>query len=171
MLHDLGQLLAGEQILKDLAGHGKDDAVGLQAHPPGNERHITLTLLVQQGGEGGWDGTGWGGGVEVDGGQGGGGNGHRGLDQWTLDLAQLGVPELELATLNEGCTGAVDEDVADAKLCQHAGLIEWGANLFGHLMAHGWGHNVCLLDVSGLSTHKTLLAMSGTCLKCCHKFL
>ena len=79
----LGHLLAGEQVLKELAGHGQHHAVGFHTHILSHKRHITCTLLTQYRGQA----REVAGRAGADEGQGRGWDDHRGLDERALDLA------------------------------------------------------------------------------------
>lgn len=70
------------------------------------------------------------------------------LEKRPLDLFQMGLPELQVATGDEGSSDGVVKNVFDSKLGNNAGLIVGNPQFLRHLMAPLWWKNICRLDGS-----------------------
>lgn len=64
------------------------------------------------------------------------------LQQWLLDLPQVGLPELQVTSGDEGCSDGVVKDILDAKLVEDARLVIRDSELFGYLSSALWRQNI-----------------------------
>lgn len=70
------------------------------------------------------------------------------LEKRPLDLFQMGLPELQVATGDEGSPDGVVKDIFDSKLGNDAGLVVRNPKFFSHFMAPFWWKNICRFDGS-----------------------
>lgn len=70
------------------------------------------------------------------------------LEKGPLDLFQMGLPELQVATGDEGSPDGIVENIFDSKLGNDAGLVVWNPKFFSHFMAPFWWKNIGRFDGS-----------------------
>lgn len=70
------------------------------------------------------------------------------LEKGPLDLFQMGLPELQVTTGDEGGSDGIVKNIFDSKLGNNAGLIVGNSEFLCHLVASLWGKDVCRFDGS-----------------------
>lgn len=70
------------------------------------------------------------------------------LEKRPLDLFQMGLPELQVATGDEGSPDGVVKNIFDSKLGDDAGLVVGNPKFFCHFMAPFRWKNICRFDGS-----------------------
>lgn len=70
------------------------------------------------------------------------------LEKGPLDLFQVGLPELQVTSGDEGSSNGIVKNIFDSELSHNAGLIVGNAKFFCHFVASLWGKDICRFDGS-----------------------
>lgn len=82
------------------------------------------------------------------------------LEKGPLDLFEVGLPELEVSTGNQGGSDGIVKNIFDSKLGNNAGLIIGYPKFLCHLMASLWRKDICRFDGSMRSEEIMILMMT-----------
>lgn len=79
------------------------------------------------------------------------------LEKGSLDFFQVGLPELQMTTGDEGRSDGVVKNIFNSKLGNNAGLVVWNPELLGYLMASLWGKDIGRFDGSARKEEMRLM--------------
>ena len=82
----------------------------------------------------------------------------RRLEKGPLDLLQMRLPELQVATGDQGGSDGIVKNIFDSKLGDNAGLIVGYPKFLCHLMASLWRKDICRFDGS-VSQEERMMGM------------